>query len=139
MTATASSERTAGPVGRWLAASYADLTDGQRWTMALVGGLVVVFVAGGLRQPPASTADILSAVAPAPTVGLVPGSPPEPISAQPTLPDPAAVLAPVVAPSPPPRHATTSTTTTSTTTTTPTTTATEPPPAVTLPTLPGGA
>ena len=49
-----------GPVLRRLGALYADLSDGQRWTISLTIALVVVFVAFSLRQPRESSAgDVL--------------------------------------------------------------------------------
>src|SRR5207248_1934232 len=69
-----------GPVRRWLARSYTDLTDGERWTIAVVVALVVAFAAGGLRQAQSDELPLLgsaSASAAASTTGsTAPGAPP---------------------------------------------------------------
>jgi len=39
-----------GRLLRWLGGLYADLTEGQRWTIALVLVLTIVFVGFGLRR-----------------------------------------------------------------------------------------
>src|SRR6266550_7980377 len=137
-----------GPFRGWLARSYADLTDGQRWTIALVIALVVVFAAGGLRQERPDEVPLLgSSSAATSSVGLIPeagssGStpvtPPETIlsgaptplaDAPPTTAttEGAVSSAAVTGPTPSSPYEQPTTTTTATSSTTTTTTTTQPP------------
>jgi hypothetical protein len=134
-------EHEAGPALRWIRASWADLADGQRWTLAVVVVVLVLFVGFGYRHVPShqsfdlSGASLPGAGRPATldattttsTSVLEPAPPALPAASPPvTLAEPAPAAPAAPDEQPPTTEAPPRTTTTTTA-----------PPPVTLPPLPG--